>query len=153
MRVAGRIAAQGSPFPLVQRVSVASDVAETIRSAVGLPGARITYQGQGVFSFAVKSSDVAATQAMLDRVRADLAPVVRRIDAVLEEPPAKMPAMSPVLSALSAEGVSVMETRDGMKHLVMAEPAIEEPLLPGESRPSGLAPSRMGSAPHQESPP
>lgn len=106
-------------FPLQQHVSLASDVAETIRSAIGLPGAQITYRGAGVFSYAVKASDVAATQAAIDRVTADLSPVVKRIDAVLEEPATPQPPSPAVLSSLSTDGVSVMETRDGVKHLVL----------------------------------
>lgn len=106
-------------FPLQQHVSVASDVAETIRSAIGLPGAQITYRGAGVFGYAVKANDVAATQAAIDRVTADLSPVVKRIDAVLEEPATPQPASPAVLSSLSTDGVSVMETRDGVKHLVL----------------------------------
>jgi len=106
-------------FPLQQHVSVATDVAETIRNAIGLPGAQITYRGAGVFSYAVKANDVAATQASIDRVTADLTPIVKRIDAVLEEPAAPQPPSPSVLSSLSADGVSVMETRDGVKHLVL----------------------------------
>src|SRR5262249_4066792 len=45
--------AAAASFPLVRQVSVATDVAETIRSAVGLAGARVDYRGGGVFSFAV----------------------------------------------------------------------------------------------------
>ena len=106
-------------FPLQQHVSVATDVAETIRNAIGLPGAQITYRGAGVFGYAVKANDVAATQAAIDRVTADLSPVVKRIDAVLEEPATPQPPSPSVLSSLSADGVSVMETRDGVKHLVL----------------------------------
>jgi type III secretion protein D len=106
-------------FPLQQHVSVATDVAETIRNAIGLPGAQITYRGAGVFSYAVKANDVAATQASIDRVTADLTPIVKRIDAVLEEPATPQPPGPAVLSSLSTDGVSVMETRDGVKHLVL----------------------------------
>lgn len=106
-------------FPLQQHVSVATDVAETIRNAIGLPGAQIAYRGAGVFSYAVKANDVAATQASIDRVTADLTPLVKRIDAVLEEPATPQPPSPSVLSSLSTDGVSVMETRDGVKHLVL----------------------------------
>ena len=45
----------------------------------------------------------------------DLAPTVRRIDAVLEEPPMPHPPLPAVLSALTTEdGIDVMETRDGV---------------------------------------
>lgn len=108
---------------VVRRFSVASEIVETIRTSVGLPGARIDYRGNGVFAFNAVTSDVAATQAELDRVASDLAPTVRRVDAVLEEPPVPRPSLPAVLSALTTEdGINVMETRDGVKHLVMSSP-------------------------------
>lgn len=110
-------------FLVARHVSVATDVAETIRSAVGLAGARIAYRGNGVFDFSVSTDDVAATQSAVDRVAADLAPTVRRIDAVLQENAAARPASPQVLSALTTEdGVNVMETRDGVKHVVITDP-------------------------------
>jgi type III secretion protein D len=109
---------------VVRRFSVASEIAETIRTSVGLPGAHIDYRGNGVFSFAATTSDVAATQSELNRVASDLAPTVRRIDAVLEEPPMPHPPLPAVLSALTTEdGIDVMETRDGVKHLVVSSPS------------------------------
>ena len=108
---------------VVRRFSVVSEIVETIRTSVGLPGARIDYRGNGVFTFGALTSDIAATQADLDRVASDLAPSVRRIDAVLEEPPLPHPPLPAVLSALTTEdGINVMETRDGVKHLVMSSP-------------------------------
>ena len=110
-------------FLVARHVSVATDVAETIRSAVGLAGARIAYRGNGVFDYSVATDDVAATQAAVDRVAADLAPTVRRIDAVLQENAGAQPAAPSVLSALTTEdGVNVMETRDGVKHVVITDP-------------------------------
>jgi type III secretion protein D len=113
---------------VVRRFSVASEIVETIRTSVGLPGAHIDYRGNGVFAFGAVTSDVAATQAELDRVAADLAPAVRRIDAVLEEPPLPHPPLPAVLSALTTEdGINVMETRDGTKYLVMSSPPAAAP--------------------------
>jgi type III secretion protein D len=108
---------------VVRRISVASEIAETIRTSVGLPGAHIDYRGNGVFAFTAQTADVAETQASVQRVAADLAPTVRRIEAVLEEPPQPHPPLPAVLSALTTEdGIAVMETRDGVKHLVMSPP-------------------------------
>ncbi len=112
------------PLHVARRFCVASDVAETIRTAVGLPGAHIDYRGGGVFAFTAETTDVAATQAAIDRVAVDLAPTVRRINAMLEEPPEPHPPMPAVLSALATDdGIDVMETRDGVKHLVMTPQA------------------------------
>jgi type III secretion protein D len=118
---------------VVRRFSVASEIVETIRTSVGLPGARIDYRGNGVFAFNAVTPDVAATQAELDRVASDLAPSVRRINAVLEEPALPHPPMPSVLSALTTEdGINVMETRDGVKHLVMSS---RMPTAPSSSTP------------------
>ena len=116
-------------FPVLRHVSVATEVAETIRGALGMPGAHVSYRGARVFSVEVASSDVATTQAAINRVAADLAPLVQRIDAVLQETGEAPAALPATLSSLTAEGVSVLETRDHVKHLVitpattLAEPA------------------------------
>jgi len=110
---------------IVRRFSLASEIAETIRTSVGLPGARIDYRGNGVFAFTAQTADVAQAQAGIQRVAVDLAPTVRRIDAVLEEPPMPHPPLPAVLSALTTEdGINVMETRDGVKHLVISSPSV-----------------------------
>lgn len=142
--VSASIAAQKATVNLVQRVSVASELAETIRSAVGLPGAVVVYKGQGAFEYSVKAVDVAATQAALDRVRVDLSPVVRRIDAVLEEPAPPAPVLPPMLASWVADGVSVVETRDGIKHMVVGSsdsPVQEQPVADNQS---ALLPTSFG---------
>jgi type III secretion protein D len=107
-------------FAAVPRFSVAGDVAEAIRSAVGQPNATVKHTGEGVFSYVADTADPRATRAALDRVAADLAPAVKRIDATLEEqvtePKVRM------LSNLQTDSVSVMQTRDGVKHLVVRPP-------------------------------
>jgi type III secretion protein D len=122
------LADQAPRYPLVQKVSIATDVAESIRSSVGLPNAEVSYKGNGAFSYAVKASDIAAAQASIDRVRTDLSPVVKRIDAVLEESLGR-PAIPRLLSSWSAGSVSVMETRDGVKHLVITDAPSDVPVL------------------------
>ena len=118
-------AIEGLPrsIKVVRRFSMVSEIVETIRTSMGMPGAHIDYRGNGVFAFSAQTADIAATQAELGRVASDLAPSVRRIDAVLEEPPVPQPQPPAVLSALTTEdGINVMETRDGVKHLVMSSP-------------------------------
>jgi len=119
-------------FHVVRQVSVATDVAETIRSAVGLAGARVAYRGAGVFAFAVRTDDVAGTQAAVDRVAADLAPTVRRIEATLDETAAPRAPDPAVLSTLVTEdGINVMQTRDGVKHVVITDPTASTPETAG----------------------
>jgi type III secretion protein D len=108
-------------FPVARHVSVATELAESIRSALGVAGASVSYRGGGVFRVAVDSADVAGTQAALARVAADLAPVVKHIEADVHEitTQAELPATR---SSMTTDGVSVKETRDGVKHLVLTEP-------------------------------
>lgn len=135
-------------FPVMRHVSVATDVAETIRGALGMPGAQLTYRGGRVFSVVVESADVAATQAAVDRVATDLAPLVKRIDAVLQETPEARAAMPATLSTMTADGVSVLETRDHVKHLVITDdaPASEPAAAAPTRRPDALA-AQTGTTP------
>ena len=111
-------------YEVARKVSVATDVIETIRAALDMPEARISYRGAGVFRVEVATADVEAARAAIARVAADLAPTVRRIDAVLDESAAPQPPMPAVLSSwVSGDGTTVMETRDGVKHLVPASDA------------------------------
>ena len=119
-------------YAVLRHVSVATSVAESIRGALGLPGVQVTYKGKRVFEVAVASTDVDATKAAVNRVADDLAPLVRRIDTVIQEtpePPLPTPAM---LSLMVADGVSVMETRDHVKHLVLNDALV----APGHPDPS-----------------
>jgi type III secretion protein D len=105
------------PYPAVPRFAVASDVAQAIRDGASLPNATVRYAGKGVFEVVADSMDPKATHAALDRVRADLAPIVSRIDVTLEV--TEVPDATPIRSRMTSEGLSVVQTRDGVKHMVM----------------------------------
>lgn len=113
--------AQKSPYPITHRYSTATAVAESIRSAVGVAGAEVKYAGDGVFTFTAEVTDTKAVREAIDRVAADLAPAVRRIDPTLETTE-KDKAQVPVLSSMTAGDVSIVQTRDGQKHLVVTAP-------------------------------
>lgn len=115
------ISAASQPFVVERHFTAASAIAETIRSAVGLPGATVVYRGARVFDFSVQTADVEAARAAVERVAADLASVVRRIDISIQESPQLNPPLPATLSSLTSDSVSVLETRDGTKHLVMSE--------------------------------
>lgn len=99
--------------------SVASEVAESIRSGVGVPGAEVKHLGDGVFAFTAEAADVQAARQALDRVVGDLGPAVRRIELKLEQTARNTPEV-PILSSMSDDTVSVVQTRDGAKHLVVS---------------------------------
>lgn len=115
------IAALNSKYPIIQNYAVASEVAESIRSSVGLPNAKVTYLKDGVFSFVADAPDVNVTKLAIQRVQADLADVVSRIDANIV-PLQKKLLEPPVLSSMSEDGMSVVQTLDGQKHLVVTDP-------------------------------
>ena len=108
-------------FAVNHQFGVASEVAESIRSSVGLPGAEVKHLGDGVFSFTAESADAQATRQAIERVVADLGPLVRRVDTTLEQTE-KKGAEPPILSSMRDDDVSVVQTRDGQKHLVLTPP-------------------------------
>jgi type III secretion protein D len=110
------VRAQRGPFTILPRFTVASDVAETIRSTVGLPNATVRHVGDGVFSYVAEAADERAARAAIERVSSDLAPAVKRIDATFEHTES---SSGPILSRFTADGISVVQTRDGVKHLVV----------------------------------
>ncbi len=115
--------------PVQRRIVVASDLGETIRATTGIADARVEYVGAGVFRFSAKVSDPLAVEQAVQRVGADLQHIVQRIDvqvgtAAQEE--ARVPSI-PLLSSLNDHDLSVVQTRDGVKHLVLIEPAVAQP--------------------------
>jgi len=135
------IAHEQPGFAVAQRISVAPEVAESIREALGLPGVQVSYRGHGVFSLAARTDDVEGTRASVQRVAADLAPLVQRIDTVFDEAPAA-PARTPdVSSTLTVDGLAVTETRNGVKNLVLSEPAPDD-AAPGPTPAASEPPTR-----------
>lgn len=114
------VRAHRGPFPMLPRFTVATDVAETIRSTVGLPNATVKHLGDGVFSYVAEVADERAARSAIERVSNDLAPAVKRIDATFEHTESNS---GPILSRLTVDGISVVQTRDGVKHLVV-KPAV-----------------------------
>jgi type III secretion protein D len=109
-----------SPFPISQRFSIASDVAESIRSTVGLPSAQVKHLGDGVFAYAADTPNTKVAKQAVERVAADLSGVVKRIEVTLEETQ-KKPVEVPILSSMKDDEISIVQTRDGQKHLVVSE--------------------------------
>jgi type III secretion protein D len=113
------------------RFSVVQELIEGIRSGAGLADAQVKHMGSGVFLFTAEAPNPEATRAAIDRLALDLAPAVKRIDVSLEQTAAKTAAPAaqaganaqpgPLLSAFSDGDVSVVQTRDGAKHLVMSK--------------------------------
>jgi type III secretion protein D len=133
--------------PALQRFAVASDVAEAIRGAVGLPGATVKHAGDGVFTYTADAPDLNAARHAVDRAQADLSSVVRRIDVTIEH---TAPTDStPILSRMTGDGLSVVQTRDGVKHLIVRS-AADSPISTSEllSLPSPLSrPESLGAHP------
>lgn len=109
--------ARRGSFPALPRFTLATDVAETIRGTVGLPNAAVRHVGGGVFTYVAEAADEPAARAAIERVSADLAQTVKRIDATFERTEGK--ESGPILSRFTSDGISVVQTRDGVKHLVV----------------------------------
>lgn len=131
------LSAHRGPYPLVPRFAVAADIAETIRGTAGLTNPTVRHLGNGVFSVTADVTDERAARAALDRMSADLAPSVKKITASLEKIYPNDP-LGPILSRSQQEGLSVVQTRDGVRHLVMdaadAQQNLPHPAQPTKSR-------------------
>ncbi|AEG94096.1 conserved hypothetical protein [Ramlibacter tataouinensis TTB310] len=118
--------AHRGPYPAVPRFTVATDIAEAIRGTSGLTNASVRHVGDGVFDVVADVTDERAARAALDRMGADLAPTVKRITARLERIYPSDP-LGPVLSRSQQDGLTVVQTRDGVKHLVIQSPRAVAP--------------------------
>lgn len=112
------IQAQRGPYNALPRFTLATEIAEAIRSTVGLPNATVRHLGDGVFSYVAETADERAARAAIDRVTTDLAPAVKRIETTFEQVESGE-AGGPILSRFTSDGISVVQTRDGVKHLVV----------------------------------
>jgi type III secretion protein D len=130
--------ARRGPFPPLPRFTLATDVAETIRGTVGLPNATVKHVGDGVFTYVAEAADEAAARAAIERVSADLASTVKRIDATFERTEGR--EAGPILSRLTVDGISIVQTRDGVKHLVVKSSVSQRDALDLPSRPFSSQP-------------
>jgi type III secretion protein D len=150
-RVRQEVTGSHGPYPVIQRFAVATDVAETIRSTLGLANATVRYQGDGVFSVVAEADNLNAARASISRIQDDLAPVVKRIDVSLEA--ATVPDKTPIRSRMSSEELQVVQTRDGVKHMVLKS-ADDSPVTIGEvlALPSPLSRPVEPASPPQVTP-
>jgi type III secretion protein D len=101
--------------------AVAQELSETLRNTIGIPGAKVQHLGGGVFSVDAEVNDFAAARASIDRVVADLAPHVKRVEFV-EKGAGQRFNGQPVTAAYSDAHTSIVQTRDGAIHLVVTSP-------------------------------
>jgi type III secretion protein D len=113
--------AHRGPHPAVPRFAVATDIMEVIRSTVGLVNSTVRHDGEGVFNVTADVTDELAARSALDRMAADLAPAVKKIVARFEKIHPSNP-LGPILSQSQQAGLSVVQTRDGVKHVVIQSP-------------------------------
>lgn len=122
------------PFNVVPRFAVASSISETLRGTGGLTNPTVRHVGGGEFTVTAEVTDERAARAALDRIAADLAPAVKKINASFERIYPNDP-LGPILSKSTQDGLSVVQTRDGVKHIV-----IETARTPAEPSPEPSAP-------------
>ena len=105
---------------IVHAYASAADVAQDIAEGLGLPGLEVSWRGGGVFAVSGRTADLDRLNASAAGLRTDLAPLVKRIDIVATEKPAK--ASAPISAALNAGELKYVQTRDGVKHLSLSGP-------------------------------
>ncbi|SFQ04324.1 hypothetical protein [Variovorax sp. 770b2] len=137
------LAAARVPYTVVSRFAVATDIAETIRGAAGLMNASVRHNGGGVFSVVADVTDERAARASIDRIGADLSPVVKTINASLSKTLGNDP-MGPILSRMDQDRLSVVQTRDGVKHIAMAGALLEVDL--NDSAPVSEIPAALAAS-------
>jgi type III secretion protein D len=118
--------------PVVQAYASATQISQSIADSLAQPGMKVQYQGQGVFLVSGQVADVERLREGIERVAADLAPLVRRIELGATELPTA--SHVPMSALLSSEGLQYVQTRDGVKHLSVSSPPDAEAIeLPAAS--------------------
>jgi type III secretion protein D len=100
---------------------VAQELVDTLRSSIGIPGAQVRHLGGGGFAIEAEVRDFAAARAAIDRVVADLAPHVRHVEFTDTASGQRLNGQ-PVMAAYSDGHTSIVQTRDGVIHLVVTSP-------------------------------
>jgi type III secretion protein D len=131
-----------SSVPWQARLTVASEVADSLRSGTGFADAQVRHVGNGVFHLSAKVPDINAAQQAVARVAADLGAVVKRVDAELTQIEQAKPSV-PVLASFRDEELSIVQTRDGTKHLVIAPQPQQAASLPATHAPQRAQQSQV----------
>lgn len=103
------------------RFAVAQELTETLRTSIGIPGAKVRHLGHGVFSVEAEVDNVVVARAAIDRVVADLAPHVKRVEFADTGAIQRLNGQ-PVTAAYSDGYTSIVQTRDGAIHLAVTSP-------------------------------
>lgn len=124
-------------FETLPRFAVASEVTDALRGTDGLRHAQVTDLGAGVYRVQAEVRDEAAARDQLQRVASDLAPAVKRLELQLTLVDQPDP-IGPILSRTQDDGVTVVQTRDGVKHLVLRSLPPFDTDAPPDDPPQGL---------------
>jgi type III secretion protein D len=117
---------------IAHRYAAADQTVRSIVEALGVSGLTVEYRGAGVFAVLGQSQKLPMLREAVQRVAGDLGPLVKRIDVdVAALPP---PERIPVGSVMAAEGLQVVETRDGAKYLTLAPLPVVELVDPPAAR-------------------
>jgi type III secretion protein D len=106
------------PGAIQHDYAAASQVAQNLSEALGLPNVEVTWRGGGVFAVTARTTDVEKLQDAIARIRGDLGPTVTRID--LQAIQESAVNSHPISAALDAGQLKYVQTRDGVKHLSMS---------------------------------
>ena len=87
-------------------------------------GLNVSYLGEGVFAVGGASTDLDRLRGSVQRIAADLGPLIKRIDLVASELPP--PERVRIGAMLAADDLQYVQTGDGTKHFSISASAARE---------------------------
>ena len=124
-KVGDALAGMPTSYPVLQRYMTAPNLLETIRAATGLDDAQISFRGQGDVLIVAAGAESASVRATVEQLAAEMKPVIRKLElrfASNAPAGAKLLDHTPMRSSWQTDdGIHVVETRDGAKHLVFSQ--------------------------------
>lgn len=116
------VALHAGGHPVSQSVSVAVQVAETIRDGLGIPGAEVRYEGGTAFKVLATVPDAKAAEVAVRRVAADLSALSIQIAGEFREAATAPTTLNGVRSTMVMDGMlAVTESARGVKSLVLID--------------------------------
>ena len=122
-----RLRAALQPFgggQVMHKVATVTDLSQSISDALANRGLNVSYLGEGVFAVGGASTDLDRLRGSVQRIAADLGPLIKRIDLVASELPP--PERVRIGAMLAADDLQYVQTGDGTKHISLSASAARE---------------------------
>ncbi len=105
-------------FDVSRRFVAVPEIIDRLYESMPDSGLKVEHTGTHHFRISGSVDDLDRSTQVVERIAADLAEFGLRIDTVLQERHAGIPALSGML--VDSQGTSFLRTRDGVKHIVPA---------------------------------